>query len=68
MPILHPIYYILKPLDIAAVLLCILTKAIQGSLAESYAGGGSMTDNIDKAGGAGTGAFAKEVIDIYIHS
>ena len=34
-------------------------------VAESYAGGGSMTENIDKAGGEGTGAFAKQVIDIY---
>lgn len=42
------------------------TPQILGSLAESYAGGGSMTANIDKAGGDGTGAFAKEVIDIYI--
>lgn len=42
------------------------TPQILESLAESYAGGGSMTENIDKAGGAGTGAFAKEVIDIYI--
>ncbi len=41
------------------------TPQILGGLAESYAGGGSMTENIDKAGGAGTGAFAKEVIDIY---
>ena len=42
------------------------TPQILGSLAESYAGGGSMTENIDKVGGHGTGAFAKEVIDIYI--
>lgn len=42
------------------------TPEILGSLAESYAGGGSMTENIDKAGGAGTGAFAKEVIYAYI--
>ena len=42
------------------------TPQILSSLAQSYAGGGSMTENIDKAGGAGTGAFAKEVIDIYI--
>ena len=42
------------------------TPEILSSLAESYAGGGSMTENIDKTGGAGTGAFAKEVIDIYI--
>ena len=44
------------------------TPQILSSLAESYAGGGSMTENIDKVGGAGTGAFAKEVIDIFIHS
>ncbi len=44
------------------------TPQILGSLAESYAGGGSMTENIDKAGGAGTGAFAKEVIDAYIQT
>lgn len=42
------------------------TPQILDSLAESYAGGGSMTENIDKVGGAGTGAFAKEVIDLYI--
>ena len=42
------------------------TPQILKSLAESYAGGGSMTENIDKVGGAGTGAFAKQVIDIYI--
>ena len=42
------------------------TPQIFSTLAESYAGGGSMTENIDKAGGAGTGAFAKEVIDLYI--
>ena len=44
------------------------TPQILASLAESYAGGGSMTENIDKAGGAGTGTFAKEVIDIYIRN
>ena len=42
------------------------TPQILSSLGESYAGGGSMTENIDKVGGQGTGAFAKEVIDIYI--
>lgn len=42
------------------------TPQILSSLAESYAGGGSMTENIDRVGGSGTGAFAKEVIDIYI--
>ena len=41
------------------------TPQILKSLAESYAGGGSMTENIDKVGGEGTGAFAKQVIDIY---
>ena len=41
------------------------TPQILKSLAESYAGGGSMTENIDKAGGEGTGVFAKQVIDIY---
>ena len=44
------------------------TPQILSSLAESYAGGGSMTENIDKAGGAGTGTFAKEVIDHYIQN
>ena len=44
------------------------TPQIFSSLAQSYAGGGSMTENIDKAGGTGTGAFAKEVIDAYIKS
>lgn len=42
------------------------TPQIYRSLAESYAGGGSMNENIDKAGGNGTGAFAKQVIDIYL--
>ena len=42
------------------------TPQILKSLAESYAGGGSMTENIDKVGGNGTGAFAKQVIDIYV--
>ena len=42
------------------------TPQILAGLAESYAGGGSMTENIDKAGGPGTGAFAKEVIDLYL--
>ena len=42
------------------------TPQILSGLAESYAGGGSMTENIDKVSGAGTGAFAKEVLDLYI--
>ena len=41
------------------------TKPILQGLGEMYAGGGSMTENIDKAGGAGTGAFAKAAIDIF---
>lgn len=42
------------------------TPHVLESLAGSYAGGGSMTENIDRAGGAGTGAFAKEVIAAYL--
>ena len=42
------------------------TPQILSGLAQSYAGGGSMNENIDKAGGSGTGAFAKEVIDAYL--
>ena len=41
------------------------TKPILKGLGEMYAGGGSMTENIDKAGGVGTGAFAKAAIDIF---
>ena len=41
------------------------TNQILRSLAESYAGGGSMNENIDNAGGSGTGAFAREAIRIY---
>ena len=44
------------------------TPQILKSLAENYAAGGSMTENIDRVGGAGTGAFAKEVIDDYIQT
>lgn len=42
------------------------TPQILRCLAESYAGGGSMTENIDKAGGSGTGRFAKQVIEAYL--
>lgn len=38
------------------------TPEILLSLGEMYAGGGSMTENIDAAGGEGTGAFAREAI------
>lgn len=41
------------------------TPQILQSLGESYGAGGSMTENIDQAAGAGTGAFAKEVIEAY---
>lgn len=41
------------------------TPQILQCLGESYAGGGSMQENIDAAGGPGTGAFAKAAIDIY---
>lgn len=41
------------------------TPQILKGLGEIYAGGGSMTENIDAAGGPGTGAFAKTAIDIY---
>ena len=42
------------------------TPQILKGLGEIYAGGGSMTENIDRLGGAGTGAFAKEVIGVYV--
>ena len=41
------------------------TKEILRSLGMMYAGGGEMTENIDAAGGAGTGAFAQRVIEYY---
>lgn len=41
------------------------TPQILLGLGQMYAGGGSMTENIDAAGGAGTGAFAWEAIQIY---
>ena len=41
------------------------TKPILKGLGEMYAGGGSMTENIDNAGGHGTGDFAKRAIDIF---
>ena len=42
------------------------TPEIFLGLAEGYACGGSMTENIDKAGGEGTGAFARDVITRYV--
>lgn len=41
------------------------TLPILKSLGDMYAGGGTMTENIDNAGGRGTGAFTKAAIDIY---
>ena len=35
------------------------------SLGRMYAGGGSMTENIDKAGGEGTAEFAYRAIAVY---
>lgn len=41
------------------------TKVILAGLGKMYAGGGSMTDNIDAAGGKGTAEFAAAAIEIY---
>ena len=41
------------------------TKQILFGLGQMYAAPGEMKDNIDKAGGKGTGAFAKAAIEIY---
>lgn len=41
------------------------TPQILLGLSEMYAGGGSMTENIDAAAGTGTGAFAREAIVVY---
>lgn len=41
------------------------TPRILLGLSEMYAGGGSMTENIDAAGGKGTGEFARKAIMIY---
>ena len=41
------------------------TPQILAGLGEMYAGGGSMTENIDAAGGPGTGEFARDAIRIY---
>lgn len=41
------------------------TPQILQGLGQMYAGGGSMTENIDAAGGEGTGEFARQAIEIY---
>ena len=41
------------------------TPEILMGLGELYDGGGAMTENIDAAGGEGTGAFARDAIACY---
>lgn len=41
------------------------SKEILSGLGKMYAGGGSMTENIDKAGGIGTAEFACKAIQVY---
>ena len=41
------------------------TPQILSYLGQMYAGGGSMTENIDKAGGSGTAALACAAIEVY---
>ena len=41
------------------------SNEILGSLGKMYAGGGSMTENIDAAGGEGTAQFVSKAIEIY---
>ena len=41
------------------------TREILFGLGQMYAAGDEMNDNIDRAGGAGTGAFARRAIEIY---
>ena len=41
------------------------TDEILAGLGRLYTGGGEMTDNIDRAGGPGTAAFAAEAIEHY---
>lgn len=41
------------------------TNQILAGLGQMYNGGGSMTENIEKAGGAGTADFAAKAIEIY---
>ena len=41
------------------------TPQIFVGLAQMYAAGGEMTENIDRAGGEGTGDFARRAIEIF---
>lgn len=42
------------------------SDVILGQLGKMYSGGGSMTENIDNAGGPGTGAFVDAAIQVYV--
>ena len=42
------------------------TPEILSGLGKLYAAGGEMTENIDRAGGAGTAAFAERAIAYYV--
>lgn len=44
------------------------TKEILSGLGAMYVGGGSMTDNIDAAGGKGTAEFSAKAIEVYCKS
>lgn len=44
------------------------SKEILSNLGKMYAGGGSMTENIDKAGGEGTAEFTSQAIEAYVSS
>lgn len=41
------------------------SKEILSCLGKMYAGGGSMTENIDKAGGEGTAVFTSQAVEAY---
>ena len=41
------------------------SNEILQSLSKMYGGGGSMTENIDKVGGPGTGEFAERAIAVH---
>ena len=44
------------------------TDVILSGLGRMYSGGGSMTENIDKKGGSGTGAFVDQAIQYFVTS
>jgi len=44
------------------------TPQILGGLGKMYSGGGSLTENIDQAGGAGTAEFVDKAIQVYRES